>query len=544
MPAPADSISGNITWTRTEQGILTPDTDMITTHAQAVNTVDDEAVLFSFDDASWPFVQGGRIVLERPAKHPANPLLRRGGKGAPDEMSARLGGTVLIEDGKFRMWYIGTRLYGSHPEDIDFGIDDLPFYQRNRKFPKIQSLCYAQSDDGIHWTKPDLGERFNALTTDNHEDNASFVLKNPEGDGYIFCVADFPESRDDGDRYKLKAFNGPIRIYQSPDGIRLDPISDGDDLPMAFEGGSFFYFQGRYFAGGHGNGPAGPRVGAETEPPNKRTMLTLMSRSWREWPAGACAQPFMDGFGAIENHGGVACTPRGNVCLGMTGRFVPGEGNYRAFSANLGFAISNDGLHWREPVPNGVYVDHDQEKGWDPDWPAKPGEGTFLRQSYPILTVGDETWMYYAATTMGGNTNYRNYQVGLMTIPRDRFGYLERIVWDPSKSTTHDYTTMDIHFDGITAFSCPIECTGNARLLLNYAVTEGTKPVTVALRDEDRMQALPGYTHDACVPLAGDELRQAVAWRDRGALPRDRRFTIELRSGPETKFFAAYVVRR
>jgi len=517
---------------------------MITTYAQSVNSVDDEAVLFAFDDCSWPFVAGGRIVLTRPTKHPANPLLRRGGCGAPDEMSARLGGTVLHEHGKFRMWYIGTRLYGSHPKDIKWDHDDLPFYQRDRQFPKIQSLCYAESDDGIRWIKPTLGERGNALNTLNHEDNASFVLKNPEGEGYIVCVHDFPESRGDPSRYQLRKFVGPARLYESPDGIRLHPISGGgDDLPLAFEGGSFFYFQGHYFIGGHTNLPGGPRVGADSGVPNKRTMTTLKSRSWRTWPAGGCAQPFMNGYGAVENHAGVACTPRGNVCLGLTGRFVPGPQGYRGFSANLGFAISNDGLHWREPVPGAVYVDHDIERDWDPQWPSKSGEGTFMRQSFPMLTMGNETWMYYSATTAGGNTNYRNYQVGLMTVPRDRFGYLERITWDASQSKWHDVTKMDIHFRGITAFSCPIECTADAKLFLNLTVSTQTAPVTVALHDEDRTGTLVGYSHEECVPRAGDDLRAPIAWKHRETLPTDRRFTIEIRTGPETKFYAAYVCR-
>lgn len=34
----------------------------------------------------------------------------------------------------------------------------------------------------------------------------------------------------------------------------------------------------------------------------------------------------------------------------MTGRFVPAAGGYRNFNCDLGFVISNDGLHWREPV--------------------------------------------------------------------------------------------------------------------------------------------------------------------------------------------------
>ena len=36
--------------------------------------------------------------------------------------------------------------------------------------------------------------------------------------------------------------------------------------------------------------------------------------------------------------------------LGMTGRFAPAASSYRNFNCDLGFVISNDGLHWREPV--------------------------------------------------------------------------------------------------------------------------------------------------------------------------------------------------
>ena len=55
---------------------------MITTHAQAVNSVDDEAVLFSFDDCSWPFVTGGRILA-----HGA--IVGRRADGNPQGLRAR-----------------------------------------------------------------------------------------------------------------------------------------------------------------------------------------------------------------------------------------------------------------------------------------------------------------------------------------------------------------------------------------------------------------------------------------------------------------------
>jgi len=48
-------------------------------------------------------------------------------------------GTVLEDQGKYRMWY--TASPASHP-----------------KIDSVQSrLCYAESTDGLHWTKPNLG---------------------------------------------------------------------------------------------------------------------------------------------------------------------------------------------------------------------------------------------------------------------------------------------------------------------------------------------------------------------------------------------------
>ena len=50
-------------------------------------------------------------------------------------------GTMLLENGKYRLWYEAWgRDYG-----VEYGAD---FDGR---------LCYAESNDGVHWTKPNLG---------------------------------------------------------------------------------------------------------------------------------------------------------------------------------------------------------------------------------------------------------------------------------------------------------------------------------------------------------------------------------------------------
>ncbi len=75
------------------------------------------------------------FVQRKPRLHP-EPVIR------PDTFADGAGvsifGSVLRDGGRLRMWYSAI------PEDWD--------YQRD-----MSSVAYAESDDGIHWTKPALG---------------------------------------------------------------------------------------------------------------------------------------------------------------------------------------------------------------------------------------------------------------------------------------------------------------------------------------------------------------------------------------------------
>lgn len=73
----------------------------------------------------------GRVV-HQPKKDFRNPLIKKEGVGTPHPHFL---GTVLFDEGKFRMWY--STFWG---ERWDFG-----------------GIAYAESDDGILWEKPSLG---------------------------------------------------------------------------------------------------------------------------------------------------------------------------------------------------------------------------------------------------------------------------------------------------------------------------------------------------------------------------------------------------
>ena len=74
---------------------------------------------------------------------------------------------------------------------------------------------------------------------------------------------------------------------------------------------------------------------------------------------------------------GAYVTPYPNVCLGVCGQWhhpitdaPPERPDYRGeeVAVDLGFILSNDGVHFREPAPGFTFIGRDQELSWDRDW--------------------------------------------------------------------------------------------------------------------------------------------------------------------------------
>jgi len=113
----------------------------------------EERVFFAFDDHSIPWQHNLKVTLIPATKHPENPVLRRGPEGAPDSVHAAIYGTVIKVGAKFRMWYLAN-----FEKKIVKG--QVP--------GRWRPMCYAESADGVHWTKPELGlVDFNGSTKNN-----------------------------------------------------------------------------------------------------------------------------------------------------------------------------------------------------------------------------------------------------------------------------------------------------------------------------------------------------------------------------------------
>ena len=113
-------------------------------------------------------------------------------------------GTVLRVDGTFRMWYVGTR---------------------NSSRPRV---CYAESDDGIHWERPQLG----ACEFGGNKNN-NIVIQPAYPDGFIDDCAMIYEP-DDEWPYKLLYWDSldvnpdhwGIFATRSKDGIHFESLGN------------------------------------------------------------------------------------------------------------------------------------------------------------------------------------------------------------------------------------------------------------------------------------------------------------------------------
>ena len=113
-------------------------------------------------------------------------------------------GTVLRVDGKFRMWYVGTR---------------------NSSKPRV---CYAESDDGIHWERPFLG-----ICEFGGNRNNNIVIQPALPDGFIDDCAMIYEP-DDEWPYKLLYWDSldvnpdhwGIFATRSKDGVHFESLGN------------------------------------------------------------------------------------------------------------------------------------------------------------------------------------------------------------------------------------------------------------------------------------------------------------------------------
>jgi hypothetical protein len=296
-------------------------------------------------------------------------------------------------------------------------------------------VCYAESVDGIQWVKPNLGQ---VEFKGSYSNNAIRLPDEATQAAEVICD---PADPDPQRRYKMvcNAHNGRTFVFRtatSPDGTSWR-FSTNHAIDQFAELSSFYRFRGLYIVNGQGagdgeGGGARGRQGYAWVSPDFEHWLPEVAEAFLlPEPAQAADRGTTKPYDQV--HLGVGGASLGNIVVGLYGRWHNFAGDTRRsipnswfgfgeISCDLGLVISNDGLHFREPVKGRVFLSRARS-------PVTPLEGkpypTILCQSgNGILNVGGETRIYHG--------RWRNAQYGLdywaevalATLPRDRWGAL------------------------------------------------------------------------------------------------------------------------
>ena len=363
----------------------------------------DRVVLLAIDDVSLPLRKNVCLYLSKPTVR-AEPVLVPSPveSTAPDNLAAHFYGTVLHDAGKFRMWYYACHrgLNPDWPPRKKQQVARKPGWLKGVKegFEVGQGpLCYAESDDGITWTKPALGQ---VLFKGSRANNA---LDLPHT-----IVSGAAVIKDDGDpdaarRYKMVYQFFPdqtepvipeygtlpsIACAVSPDGLSWT-VTAMPFVNQFVEHCSFIEHNGQYIV--HSQVfPGTSWSGAYTEggAAGGRTGVARATYDFDRWPdlwqwAFALPEPgdrSLRGSGIARGdasamrqypqvHLGVGAASFGNVCVGVYGLWYD-RADFSEIACDLGLVVSNDGIRFREPgaAAGQVYIHRD-------DSPVTPAPG-------------------------------------------------------------------------------------------------------------------------------------------------------------------------
>ncbi len=440
------------------------------------NVSRNETVLFPFDDYSIPFQHGLRLQLvgQKGGIGRRKIVLGLGGPGAPDSKLVVYYGTVRRVDDELWMWYLGQ------------GDQDKGWHER---------VCFAKSKDGYHWEKPDLSLVEYAGNTKN---NLIDLMggKHHVQSCVVFYDLDDPERKG---RFKMafqcRKYNSKLAVAYSEDGLRWKE-SPNNPVGSAFEmaGGTKFN-QCYYLTGQLGVSHFG----------NTRKLETRISYNFEHWTQSTCLglrrddvppRPMQYRHHAGEQvHLGAALWNRENVIIGFYGQWHGHPSNdRRLLTMDLGLVVSNDALHYREPIPDFRIVPAAEDS-----WSSIPfGDTTVhfpaLIQGQGFENIGDETLFWYAPWPEHDSDGVR-----VASWARDRLGYFQSFLGPEQNS----------HF-----ISAPLDLEDKpARIYMNVDGLSEYSRVSVEILDE-KFKEIPGYIQDACIAPTKSGIRQLVRWKN------------------------------
>ena len=477
-----------------------------------------ERTILFVDDHDVLYRAGTRRFFHPPVRYANNPLIT---EDKPWELA--IGWTSVHRDaktGKYQLWYqayAGTRAQLKTHEC---------------------TVAYAESSDGIRFTKPNLSLfDFNGETDTNIVLIGSGVL----GDRYCNSVIVDPRDPDPSRRYKM-AYSDWSRddkdeywvgthVAFSPDGIHWTK-HPGPPLHRSYYG--LKKTQPR-FTGENPYGeikspdgrvrryallPLSHSDAADVIYDPKRKAFVLYGKMWIDGPDGGLgwkhamgrseSKDFLnwskpqlvcapdDGDGSLEFH----TSP---VFIHRDRYFSLNQILHRADRGMMDIELmtSRDGFEWERPFRDTLFLPRSAGEKFD--------SGTIVSNGNMIVD-GQEMRFYYGAYSsgaIGGGVDIAGEQqksgVGLVTLPLDRFAGIRS---EPEAPTAKVNAPPDI---GQITLK-PLDFAKRTEIYVNANAAGGA--VWGELLDADGYR-VPGFDKANAVPSKKDALRQRLTWKEK-----------------------------
>jgi hypothetical protein len=396
---------------------------------------------------------------------------------------------TVIQDGEvYRMYYRGSglkvegnKLSITHPEVV----------------------CYAESPDGIHWTKPGLGLH----AFDGSKDN-NIILKSPAA--HNFCpVLDANPACPPEARFKaLSGLGGGLRAYQSADGINWSLMQDAPVLTdAAFDSQNLAFWdsvRGEYRAYVRD---------FRTEGEPGRDIETATSRDFVNWSALKFVD-YVDGRKTELYTNQILPYPRApHLLIGFPARYHVGRGLLTPLNEHVATAHPRYGNDYTDV---GLMTGQDRQTFYV--WPEafiRPGANM---QGHWMYGFGYQAWGIVETQMELPDEPLRSYMGEGNT--KELSLYAREGGWVGPSCRLRRYT---LRLDGFASIGArmrggemvtkPVVFQGN-RLVLNFATSAGGG-VRVELQDEAG-QAIPGFSLADSPVLFGNTVRHVVAWKGGG----------------------------
>jgi len=423
-----------------------------------------DRVLF-IDDAQVRSMEGLQRRIHPGEKLEGNPVLRC--DRAWESGQAMLG-TVMKEEGVYRMWY-GSGV-GQHGDN------------KGRLWH-----MYAESDDGIEWRLPSLGQFI-----DPQGSMSNNVFLDPESRPHQYSNVMRTPHMGPGRRYTLVSFSGPgHHVRFSDDGLKWTEWSSEPVIPRFGDVGFYTYderdqlFRGmvkRYL---------------QVRGRRRRIQNRTVSADAYDWtlPLPAVVPDEIDDawtHGDLDKASeiyGIPIFRYGSLLLGFVDILRTTDAMGTLGMNNQGVVdvqliSSRDGQTWERVGDRSRILEMGRRGEWD---------GGFIRSAKTFVEDGDELRLYYFAMDHPHGAQKKGdwkRAVGLARWQKDRLVGLR---------------AADEEGELVT-----VPVPAGKQLHVNADTSRGQ--ITAELLDEAGT-VVPGFERDACLPFDGDALDHTITWR-------------------------------